>query len=363
MRNKIYIPFPDDKSIGGPLTFMRNLKKELDKLGFKYQNKHKFASSIFFPISYNIFKLRLLKAFGAKIIQRLDGIYYPSKHPDTYIKNNKYVKYIYKNLADYIVFQSEYSKKQVFSMFGSISDDKYSIICNGADLGVFYPSRYKKLHKKIRFITTGNFRNEDMIIPVVNALDNLKNVDFELLILGPISIEQKKDILSRPYVINSQTTNPSEIAGKLRASDIFIYSHLNPPCPNSVIEAVSCGLPVVGFDSGALKELCYFNSDLFAGVNGDVFQEYKDFDYKRLLEKIELCLSDFDAYKKISVDHAKEYSMEQCAQEYIKVFNSINKNKFNILVFSKNMLQIISSKDFYRILHNKVRRLCQEYLS
>ena len=36
---------------------------------------------------------------------------------------------------------------------------------------------------------------------------------------------------------------------------IFFLLELNPPCPNSLIEAISVGLPCIGFDTGSFKEL------------------------------------------------------------------------------------------------------------
>ena len=237
---RIFIPFSfENGSIGGPQTFMRNLKKGLDKQNYSYKKSSKNADGMFFPISANIKEIKKVKKQGGKIIQRLDGIYYPSKHGNEYKELNKNIKYIYCKYSDYVIFQSEYSKNQVFEMFGEKEDSKYSLICNGADTDIFFPKEITEIRDTIKFITTGNFRNFDMIEPVIKALDLLqsKGYNFKLDIVGPITTGNYAQILSKKYVTNFKTSSQREIAQALRDSDVFIYSHLNPPCPNSVIEA------------------------------------------------------------------------------------------------------------------------------
>ena len=41
----------------------------------------------------------------------------------------------------------------------------------------------------------------------------------------------------------------------LRSADLLFSADVHPACPNSVIEALACGLPVIAFDTGAIREI------------------------------------------------------------------------------------------------------------
>ena len=328
---KIFIPFEQYiDSVGGPATFMFHLKRFLDDKGLEYSDGHKGIGAIFFPISYDIELLKKFKKKGGKIIQRLDGVYYPSKHGEEYIELNKDIKEIRNSLADIVVYQSEYSKAQCEAMLGELIDRETHIIINGTDKSVFYPSDHiKEELNEIRFITTGNFRNADMIEPVIKALDLLKSkYKFKIITIGQITNEKIKHFFDRPYVEIVDNLDQISLSDELRKADFFIYSHLNPPCPNSVIEAVSCGVPVVGFKSGAMEELLHFNKELLAGVSDEVFQKYEDFDASKLAEKIALAVKKFTHFKQRAKEHSYLYDFEETGKKYIEIFSKVLKAKW-----------------------------------
>lgn len=345
-KQSFYIPFESYKSIGGPATFMKNLKDYLDKQEFDYRLSKDKCKNIFFPISFEEKLLKKLKSRGGKIVQRLDGIYYPTKHGEEYIEHNKDIKNIYQTYSNHVIFQSQYSRKQCFSMFGEKSKESYSIILNGVNSEIFYPdeAEVKEITGKVSFITTGNFRNLDMIEPVVKALDGLKEkFDFELNVVGPITNDSIRSYFDREYIKLCGPKSLYEVAELLRSSHAFIYSHLNPPCPNSVLEAISSGLPIVGFDSGSMSELLYFSSELLAYVSDDIFQKYEDFDSKKLGDKITFLLDNYSKYKKCAIEHAGVYSFESCGNQYIKVFNELLNTEDNRMYSNLNFFKKIFS--------------------
>ncbi len=339
--NSIYIPFEEGRWVGGPATFMQNLESYLDRHHYSYLPSIKHARNIFFPTAFPLKKLDKIKKRGGYIIQRLDGVYYPSKHGEEYAEINCIPKIIYQDYADLVIFQSQYSLAQCFALFGT--RENYKIIINGVDPSVFYPDRSFNLSAvqgKIRLVTTGRFRNLDMLEPVILALDQLvTQFDFELIVIGPVVNPELDPYIQRSYVRHIESLALPEIAEELRQSHIFIYSHLNPPCPNSVVEAVSCGLPVVGFDSGAMTELCFFAKELFAFVSDEVFQKYEDFDADKLAEKIMKVVEQYEHYRQVALAHSHLYSFDECGRRYREVFDRYLTKSRALSVYVPYLLQ------------------------
>lgn len=309
--------------MGGVNTFLKNLRAYLDQIDYPYTTKVDNASAIFFPVATDLAQIRKIKSRGGKVIQRLDGIYYPSQHGQDYEKMNAPIKDIYLNYADFVIFQAQYSKLQCFYMLGEKESSEYTLIPNGVNTSIFFPRKSKDIEGKIRFISTGNFRKTIMIEPIVNALDLLQaeGYSFEYHIIGR-TIPELGHLLNRKYIILHGEQALRYIAKELRESDIFLHSQLNDNCPNSVLEAVSTGIPVVAFNSGGIKELLGFSLNTLADVNSnELFNIADDLDSKIYYQKLLYTIKNYkDIYSRYQ-EHTEDYSLETMGSSYVEVFN------------------------------------------
>jgi len=85
---------------------------------------------------------------------------------------------------------------------------------------------------------------------LLEALEKLpKELDYELLILGKGSFEIPKS-KKLGFI-----TDPNELVCIYNQADVFVTPSLEDNLPNTVLESLSCGTPVLGFNIGGIPDM------------------------------------------------------------------------------------------------------------
>jgi len=200
-------------------------------------------------------------------------------------------------------------------------------------------ARKSSLLGNFRIVTIPNPIDTYLYKPANDAIQNLsepKNKDMKYLLFGSMNINDKRkgfiflknalEILIRkypetrniieimvfgksgqviedmlPYTIQNLGVlkNENQLIKTYQSADLFILPSLEDNLPNTIMEALSCGIPVVAFDTGGIPEMIihqkngylagYKNAeDLANGIYWALFQsdnrELSSFARKRVLE-------------------------------------------------------------------------------
>jgi glycosyltransferase involved in cell wall biosynthesis len=172
---------------------------------------------------------------------------------------------IRKRFADRVIYQSQFIRRWWEDWYG-VADVPASVIVNGVDLQTYTPEgAHERPTDTFRMLllegSLARGLNSGLFHAVSVAEKLSAKYPMEVVVAGTVDEATQKQInsvLSVNSVVNIKFlgTVPRENIPQLaRSSHLMYCAEVNPPCPNSVIEALACGLPVIGFDSGALKEL------------------------------------------------------------------------------------------------------------
>ena len=118
--------------------------------------------------------------------------------------------------------------------------------------------------------------------------------DCIFLNIGANSETRDPRILNVPHI-----SSESELAQAYSTLDIFLYTSIADNCPLVVLEALSCGVPIVTFDTGGIPEL------VRDGVDGQVSQYKNEREIVKSLEKLATDAGLRAAYSQ----HAREIAM------------------------------------------------------
>jgi glycosyltransferase involved in cell wall biosynthesis len=234
----------------------------------------------------NLLPLWKARQRGVRIVQRLDGINWVHRKRDTGLRHylraeygNFILSFIRKRLAAKIIYQSKFSKDWWEDWYGTPRASS-TVIHNGVDLDAYSPQTTSPTCPPYKLlIVEGNLGGGydmglDNAIQLAETLNTKHNLPIELIVVGKISDEHKAQVQSRARVpINWMGAVARERIPEIdRSAHVLFSADLNPACPNAVIEAMACGLPVVAFDTGALNELVLNDSGRLVPYGSDLWK-------------------------------------------------------------------------------------------
>ncbi|MEP7338010.1 MAG: glycosyltransferase family 4 protein [Acidobacteriota bacterium] len=176
------------------------------------------------------------------------------------------------NRASGVIAVSDALKQQMVAL--GIVGQKIAVIQNGIDRELFHPRDRENARRKL------GLNIEDTIILTVGALIPRKGVDRLIGAMALMAKQARKEGLKPPKLfaigegderqaLESQIKNlglqdsvflpgakpQAELADWYAAADLFCLASHREGCPNVVIEAMACGLPVVAAEMDGIREL------------------------------------------------------------------------------------------------------------
>lgn len=241
-----------------------------------------------------------LKKKSVKIILRLDGL--RKFYSDTSNAKGDSIQLALIQYADAIIFQSKESLNQFKSIKGELPVPHF-IIYNGVNQNIFNLKNklFWNNNNKLNIFTTSWSTNLRKGFSDIASLSLLKDVTVNFVGKWPEEIGKRNVHIKPPMPQNL-------LAEEYKKNDIFFFPSRNEACPNVILEALACGLPVIYHTSGGTPEIA---SAYGVPLTNDIREDIKKLsaDYVSII-------------KKIRADHHL-FSIDYAGSKYAEVFHKV----------------------------------------
>jgi len=210
-------------------------------------------------------------------------------------------------------------KSILFSKFDHVQ------IPNGLDPDLFKPAVQKSsreelglpVDKKIILFVADSLNNKRKgFALLLNAIEQLgERDDIALCVVGDSSAIQfkLKSLFELGRIVDEQL-----LCSVYSAADVFVIPSLEDNFPNTVLEALMCGTPVIGFPVGGIKEIIQDQHNGYLCDSADIGS---------LLKALNMFLDNPSRFKGEEIRKAalQRYTQKIQAEKYVELYKSISK--------------------------------------
>lgn len=156
---------------------------------------------------------------------------------------------------------------------------------------------------------------------VLKVIEKFKHLNDDILFI--IFGEYSENLKKYKNVINYGHIKSNKILANIySSSDIFLAPSLNDNLPLSIMESISCGTPVVAFNSGGIKDLIWHKKNGYLAKKGSLEDFVKGINYfKKIDLKKKYNYLEKMKYKKF----IKIYSPQVVAKKYESMYKELVK--------------------------------------
>lgn len=333
--NKTICIVPQRIGLGGPASFQARLSSVLTARGYNLSHDPLDpANNVILVIggTRQVNLLRQASRNGVRIVQRLNGMNWVHRKTNTGLRHflraevNNFILSSIRSMADRIIYQSNFSRDWWHRVRG---ETRYpgAVIYNGVDLDQFSPlGEGTPPNDRTRILMVeGNLGGGyegglDAAVQMIKLLNRRQDRPTELMVVG-----NAPEILRRHYegcgceIQWRGVVKREAIPAIDRSAHMLLSADVNAACPNSVIEAMACGLPVIGYDTGALMELLHSEAGVTAAYGGDPWKLQKP-DVHALADAAQQVFLQLEQYKKAARNRAEEmFDIQYVANMYLDV--------------------------------------------
>jgi len=282
---------PQLSGLGGMVSFQARFIQGLNTRGIAHSfdlTDPKNTSILVIGGTRHLWKLWQAKQRGVPVVQRLNGMNWMHRVQRTPLHNflraelnNRLLSFIRRHISHKIIYQSIFSQDWWVRVFGDSQNPK-TVIYNGVDLEIFSPEGPESPpanHDRILLVeghlSSANAGGLQTAVRLAQAVKDSRTRPVELMVVGDVSdsVKAQAHSLAPDVWITWRGVLPSEAIPALdRSAHLLFSADLNAACPNSVIEAVACGLPVLAYDTGALGELVQSGAGKIVPYGADYWQ-------------------------------------------------------------------------------------------